>query len=118
MMKPTKPKEFYIHTKAEGYLLVKGRPVKIEGCESLDLFISRVYLRTYDTQGNPLSPLSPSRYWTVTEGRTGMRVCSMCDTQKEARAETQYRLKENAEKVKRCIQEHIGKYGLSPRYQE
>ena len=94
---------YLIHEKQ--FIPVKGKKITLKDYEEYDMFIHR--------NANGL------KYWTISEGKTGLKIICSCKTQKEAMEKTLQRLnKLTKEQKKIAIEYHIKLYGVSPRYQK
>jgi len=95
-------KNYYIHLDNGKWQKVKGRKVKIEGFEDLDLF----YYKEDD-------------YYYITEGKTGMKVVGGIESlniAKQCARDFLIKIRKNR-KLDKVISESIKVYGLSPRYE-
>jgi len=83
----------------------KGKSVKVDGFEDLDLFIAR------DSEDGTKGG------WGITEAKTGMAVFGGSHrTQKEAIAEAKEVLTINEKRIKNAIKDNVDNTGISPRY--
>jgi len=115
-MKPIRPREFYISINIDKknieYRMVKGIPVKVSG-----VFVKQDLFAYKNTQ---------YKKWVITEGKTGQALTdqSTHKTMQEAidALITRYDvIKQSADPDKQAnthIEQHIQKYGISPRYKE
>ena len=96
--------KYYISTD-EGFKEVKGKAIKIEGFEDLDLFAHRT---------------ANGKNWMISEGKTGLGLIQWpTSTLKEAKQEAEKVLKEaGKETIEEKIKDAIKKHGISPRYQK
>ena len=99
--KPKTPGVRFYTIMGDKFTEVKGQVVKFEEFPELDLFVSKT-----GTQ------------WSVSEGKTGMRVGNFVKTKKEALEESLQILMKNKDKIDVMIQGAIQRTGLSPRYTE